>query len=181
MLMNDDKAQWEYKSDTEAPNSYSDNNVSNQDPISWTASEYITSQKPNSWYFLLVLGSVVAAGIGFLVTEDLITAVAVLVVAFAAGFFATRNPSSKKYVLEKGSLRVDDKKYNLGAFKSFSVVEEGAIDSIWFKPLARFQPFLVVYVSPEDEKKIVDMISQYLPFEPRELDAIDRLSKRLHF
>jgi len=38
-----------------------------------------------------------------------------------------------------------------------------------------------MYFSPEDEQKIIDTLANFLPQEVRELDAVDRLTRRLRF
>jgi hypothetical protein len=48
-------------------------------------------------------------------------------------------------------------------------------------PLKRFGLPTTIYFAPEDEDRIVDIINQHLPFEPRDRDAIDRLMKRIRF
>jgi len=150
-------------------------------PIEWTASEYIAHEKSSLWYVSLVVGSVLVTAIIYLITREVLTAVAIIVVALSAGFFASRPPESKKYYLDHDGLKVDDKSYDLGNFKSFSIVEEGAINSIWLKPLGRFAPFLIIYFDPKDEEKIATMLNYYLPHEQRELDFIDRTMRRLRF
>jgi len=154
---------------------------SSNKPISWTASEYITHEKTQVWYVVYLSGSIGITAFIYLVLKDVLAAVAVLLAAVSAGFFASRPPASKKYELSSGKLLVGPKSYNLDDFKSYSVVEEGAIDSIWLKPLGRISPILIIYFSPKDENKITDMLSQYLPYEPRELDNVSKITKRLRF
>jgi hypothetical protein len=38
-----------------------------------------------------------------------------------------------------------------------------------------------MYFSPEEEKKIIDVVANFLPHEQRELDAVDRFSKKIRF
>jgi hypothetical protein len=85
------------------------------------------------------------------------------------------------YIVDEKGIQVQEKFHPYAEFRSFSVVEEGAINSIWLKPLKRFVPIVVMYFSPEDEQKIIDVLANFLPHEERELDAIDRLSKRMRF
>ena len=175
--MDNDKGQWTFTGG-EGERTES---VELKGSITWEASEYVAHEKPFSWYLALYGGSLVVTFVVYLLNRDILTAVAIMTVAFCAGFFASRQPGSKKYELSAKGLQVNGKLYRFADFRSFSVVEEGAIDSIWLKPLNRYVPALVMHFAPDDEDKIVEMLANYLPHEQRELDAIDRASRRLRF
>jgi len=153
--------------------------VKSSSAISWSASEYLEHERSQMWYVYLVFGSVAISGLIYLMLRDILTSVAILVVAMATGFFSSRPPTSKQYELSLEGLKIDNKVYELDSFKSFSIVEEGAIDSIWLKPLGRFSPFLIIYFDPKDEEKIVDLLNKAIPYEQRELDTIDKVSRKL--
>jgi hypothetical protein len=61
------------------------------------------------------------------------------------------------------------------------VVPEGAFSSIVFMPLKRFAPLTTIYYAPEDESKIITILTDRLPFEERKAAAIDSLMKRVRF
>ena len=177
-LMDDSNAQWNY---TGGDSSQINNEPATTETIAWEASEYVAHEKQMSWYLALYGGSLFITMVVYLLNRDILTAVAIMTVAFCAGFFASRQPSSKKYVLSSKGIEIDGRTYKYAAFRSFSLVEEGAIDSIWLKPLSRFTPAIVMHFAPEDEDKILEVLSTFLPHEQRELDAIDRASRRLRF
>ena len=154
--------------------------VSNE-PITWSASEYVAHEKSPAWYLTLFAGGGLLVLIVFIVTRDVLASVVVLLSCAALSVYAGRKPETKRYSLTDQGVTVEGKPYAYSMFRSFSVVEEGAIDSIWLKPLKRFSPMTVMYFAPEDADQIVDMISQYLPYEEHELDTIDRISKRVRF
>jgi hypothetical protein len=149
--------------------------------VQWSASEYIAHDKTILWH-LAFLG--VGAGIAlviFLTTRDPITSAAVLVASGAMSVYAGRKPETKNYYIDDAGIKVDDRMYQYSMFKSFAVVEEGGIDSIWLKPLKRISPMVVMYFPPDQEDHIVDVLANFLPHEQRELDFVDRLSKRMRF
>lgn len=149
--------------------------------VTWTASEYIAHEKSTSWFFGLFSGALALVAIIYFVTRDILASVAVLAACIAVSAYAIRKPETKEYQVSEKGVKAGDQTYSYGEFRSFSVVEEGAIDSIWLKPLKRFSAPVVMYCSPEDEQKIVDVLSNFLPHEQRELDAIDRFSKKVRF
>jgi hypothetical protein len=177
--MDNSNAQWQYTgSET---NNDTVNTTTSAESIKWSASEYISHEKTNGWLVMLLLGSVFVSGLFFLMYRDVLTSLAVLTVGISIGFFGVRQPQPKNYELSSGGLRAGTIFHSFSEFKSFSVVEEGAVNSIWLKRLARFKPPVVIYFAPEDEEKILDLLSNFLPHEQRELDAIDRFSKKIRF
>ncbi len=175
--MDDEQNQWQY---TGGDSDFSRQSAQFKE-LSWSASEYVAHEKSASWYFMLLGGSLLITIIVYVLNRDIITSVAILTVSLSASFFASRKPASKTYALSEKGLRVDEKLYRYEEFKSFSLVEEGAIDSVWLKPLGRFAPLLVIYFEPKDEDEIIAILSMFLPHEKRELDPIDRMMKRLRF
>jgi hypothetical protein len=177
--MDNNEAQWQYTG-TEKPSADMPQEKK-KSSISWSASEYIAHEKNQGWFLLLIGGAVLVSGIFYLLYRDILTSLAVLTAASCAAFFAHRQPQPKNYELSSVGLQAGDLLHKFSEFKSFSVVEEGALDSIWLKRLARFKPPVVIYFAPEDENKIIEMLSNFLPHEQRQLDAIDRFSKRIRF
>jgi hypothetical protein len=191
MLMDeqkDDQSNWEYKTES-ASQDYEGSSLAEATgvpmqkipAVEWSASEYIAHEKSAGWYALFSLGSIVTVALVFIITRDILASIVVLMACGAISVFAVRKPDTNNYVIDENGIKVKDKTYTYAEFRSFSVVEEGGINSLWLKPLKRFTPPVVMYCSPADEQKIVDVLANFLPNEERELDAIDRFSKRMRF
>ena len=149
--------------------------------VSWSASEFIAHDKTASWYIILFFSAVIVTAGTFLLTRDYITSGMILVAALLFGIMGARKPRELDYRVSQDGIRMGNKFYSYGVFKSFSVMQEEGIESIWFMPLKRFMPGLSIYFAPNDGQKIVDVLSDYLPFEARELDPVDKLMHRLRF
>jgi hypothetical protein len=149
--------------------------------VTWTASEFIAHDKPFGWYVALGLGAAVFAGLVYLVTRDLISVTVVLVATFLFGLYAGHKPRQMEYRLDANGLSVGQKRFGYDAFRSFAVLEEGAIPSIVFMPLKRFAVPTTIYYPPEEEDKIVGVLADRLPMEQRGHDAIDRLMHRIRY
>jgi hypothetical protein len=133
------------------------------------------------WYVgLFGIGGLIVV-LMYVITRDVLASVVVLIASASMSVYAGRKPETKRYRLDDSGVQVADKTYPYSLFKSFSVVDEGAIDSVWLKPLKRFSPLVVMYFSPEDEEKIVNVLSSFLPHEQRELDMMDHISKKMRF
>jgi hypothetical protein len=149
--------------------------------ITWTASEFIAHHKTSGWYTLLILASVAAAVVIWLLTKDIVSA---LVVVFASGIlatYATRKPRQLSYQVDRSGLTIGIKHYGFDEFRSFSIVPEGAFSSIVFTPLKRFGTLVTIYYDPQDEERIIDALSLRLPHEERRPDPIDGMMRRIRF
>lgn len=149
--------------------------------LNWTASEFIAHEKSTGWYGLLAVAAVVMAALAYLLTRDVVSTGVVVFAIAALGVFAGRKPRTQQYGLDGHGLQIGQKSYAFQDFKTFSVVEEGAIASIVFMPLKRFMPPLTIYVAPDVEDQVVDFLGAYLPFEQHKADAVDGLLKRIRF
>ena len=149
--------------------------------VSWSASEFIAHSKTFGWYAILFLSAIGLAAVVYLLTRDVITAGVIVFAALLFGIMAARKPRELPYKVSSDGLHIGEKFYSYDTFKSFSVVQEEGIESIWFMPLKRFMPGLSIYFAPNDGQKIVDVLSNYLPFEAKELDLVDRFMHRIRF
>ena len=151
--------------------------------VSWTAKEFLEHHKSLQWFVGVAVCAVVLAGVAFLVTagDDMIPPIIVLIVAASFAFMASRKPRTLEYEIDDTGLRIGTRVYPYEGFKSFAVMEESGVRSIWLLPLKRFMPIIQIYYQPEDEQKILDAMSIMLPIEAHQPDAVDRLMSRIHF
>lgn len=151
------------------------------EPVNWTASEYIAHEKNVSWYLLLGVAVLGFSVVVFLLTKELVSSVVIVIMGTAFGAFAARKPQELNYSLDNTALHVGPRSYTYAQFKSFTMIDEGAIHSIMLMPLQRFMPPLSVYYAPEDEDKISKALSSYLPYEDRKQDYVDRIMRKVRF
>jgi hypothetical protein len=149
--------------------------------VSWTASEFIAHQKSAGWYGRLGLAAAVACILVYLFTKDAISAGMLIVVAAVLAVFAARQPRVLSYKVDAGGIAIDQKFYPYMNFRSFAVIDEGAVSSIVFMPLKRFMPALTIYYDPKDEESILGLLSNNLPFEQKTHDVVDSFMKRIRF
>jgi hypothetical protein len=175
------ESSWKFDNeDAPAPNPSSASKTDKYD-VDWTASEFISHDKSAGWYLLLILGGLVGAAVVYLLTRDEVSTAVVVIVAILFGVSAARKPRELNYKIDSQGLHIDQKYYPLSDFRSFAIVREEAVESIWLMPLKRFRPPLSIYFDPNDGQKIVDVLAQTLPIENRELDPVDRLMHRIRF
>ncbi|MGH7241337.1 MAG: hypothetical protein ACREGB_03520 [Candidatus Saccharimonadales bacterium] len=154
-----------------------------EDPaqITWAASEFIEHAKSFDWYLALGVVSVLVAAAFYFLFRDVVTTAVIILVGLAFGYFAKRKPRQLSYQLDSHGLTVDTRHFPYELFRSFAVLDEGHFSSIAFLPLKRFGLMTTIYYDPQDEDRILELINQHLPLEPREHDALDRFMKRIRF
>jgi hypothetical protein len=128
---------------------------------------------------MLILGTLMLAILVYLIAKDPFATVVIVLVGIIVGIFATQKPKIANYEISDAGISINGKLYSYSNYKSFAVVREGALSSINLFPLKRLMPPLSAYFEPKSEKEIVEAIGEYLPFEDRKLDGVDRLVRRL--
>jgi hypothetical protein len=149
--------------------------------FSWTASEYIEHDRGGSWYLLLAVGTAALAAGAYFLTKEYFTVGIIIAVGVIVGVYAKQKPKQVTYELTSTGLRVGEKLYAYDLFKSFSLVNDGAVNSVLLTPLKRLIAPVSAYYGAADEEKITDILGQHLPYEEAKPDSITRLSRRLRF
>ncbi len=152
-----------------------------EDDLNWTASEFMSHDKSLQWFAFLAVAAVAITIVAYLISKDKITAGIILFAAASFGVFATRKPRDQQYALSHSGLQLGSRFYSLHEFKSFSIVAEGTVTSMVLMPLKRFMPPLTLYVPPEMETQVADILAMNLPLEVHKADAVDSLLRRIHF
>ena len=147
--------------------------------FTWTASEYIDHNRGASWYFLLAAGTLLLAAAIWFLTKEYFAVAIIIIIGFIVAVYARQKPKQVTYELSSSGLRVGEKLYAYGLFKSFSLMSDGALNSIQLMPLKKLMPPISAYYQAADEEKITDIIGQHLPYEDAKAHPIDRLSRRL--
>jgi len=156
--------------------------VSDENVISWTASEYIAHHKSASWFMSLSLaGAALAVATYFLTGGDIVSIIVVVFVVVVFGFYGARKPREQQYSISPDGITIGPKTYQFGQFKSFAIIDEDAFSSITFMPMQRFMPAISIYYDPQDEDAIVEILSAYLPMETRGHDPVERFMRKIRF
>lgn len=150
--------------------------------ISWTASEYIAHQKSTSWYLALAGATVLFAVLVYFITGgDILSVTVVVLAAIVLGIYAAKKPKEQQYAISAAGVMVGEKTYSFSLLKTFSIADEGAFSSITFWPMKRFMPALSIYYDPQDEEKIVEVLSNYLPMDTQKTDTVDKFMRKIRF
>lgn len=149
--------------------------------IEWTASEYIEHSRGSGWYAVLILATAALTAAVYFLTKDIFAGVITVLVGIVVGVFSLNKPKEITYRLSADGFTAGEKQYKFSQFKSFAVVREGDLYSLNLVPIKKFMPVISAYFAAKDEEKIVNLLGQYLAYEERGLDNIERLTRRLRF
>ena len=149
--------------------------------VTWTAAEYIEHDRSSSWYVILVAATLILSAVTYFITKDYFATGVMMVLGFIVGFSASHKPRQLEYEISDSGLRIGAKTYPYNQFKSFSVIQEGALSSINLVPIKRLMPMITAYFAPGDQERIVSALGNQLPYEERQMGKVDRLSRRLRF
>lgn len=178
----DDAASSSYDVDNQfSENTYDGYEGEVPDSVTWTASEYISHHKSSAWFLGLAVVITIASAVVFMLTKDVLSAIVIVVVGIVFGMYAGRKPQELTYIVNNEGVFIGDKIFTYDKFKSFSIVQEGPVTSIVFAPMGRFMPFISIYYDPQDEDRIANTLSAYLPYENYKRDPIDTLMRKIRF
>jgi hypothetical protein len=181
MKPEDQENYWEEpERDAEADQAGPQQSEAADQPITWTAQEYIHLDKSPLWFvvFIVVVLGLIAVDVLFL--KSWTFSALVIVMAIAVIIYTRRPPRTLTYGLSgKQGLYVGEKLYHFNDFKAFGVIQDGEHHSIMLIPTKRFAPGVSVYFPEEVGESIVDMLGQRLPMENLKLDIIDIVVRKL--
>lgn len=148
--------------------------------VSWSASEFLVHEKTRGWYTLLGGGTLLLAIIVGAFTRDLIAVTSIVILGAAVAVIARLKPRELTYTLYPDGIQVGEKYYSYIDFRSFSLLE-GPVPSMQLLPQKRIMVPITVYFAPEDADKIIETIGDFLPFEQRNRDWVDRFTNKIRF
>ena len=155
--------------------------ATNSNSITWNASEFIDHQKSFGWFLPLILVVVAASGLMFLITRSVLSTIVVFMGGITFTMIARQKPRTLSYSLTPTGVIIGEKQYAYDDFRTFSVLQDGGMFSIYLEPVRRFLPPLTFYFAPDDGEKIFDALAQHIPHQERSTDPVDRLMRKIRF
>lgn len=150
-------------------------------PVSWTASEYVAHQKNFGWFILVLLVVTAVAGIVYLITDELVSPIVILIIGIAFTAFAGRPPQTLEYSIDGTGIHISTRSYPYSRFRSFAILEDEPTPTIMLIPLRRFDLPINLHFDAPDAEKIVNLLGNYLPGEEGTAPPVDRLMSKIRF
>ena len=155
--------------------------IASADSISWSASEFVHHEKSAAWYLLVCIASLAVAAAIYFVTKELFSAIVIAIVGVAFSALGALKPKVLEYAIAPDGIKIGEKHFSFEAFRSFAVIEDGAMPSLQLLPHKRLAIAITMYFEPKDGDKIVNILGEYLPFEHRTRELVDKLAAKIRF
>jgi hypothetical protein len=154
--------------------------VIDDEPVHWSASEYIHKDKNVLWFVLFTVVVVALIALDIIIIKSYTFSLLVFVMALAVVVYARRPPRSINYTLSGNQgLYIGETLHHFSEFKAFGLINDNGQHSIMLIPIKRFSLGLSVYFPEEVGEKIIDILGARLPMKPLNLDAIDIIVRKL--
>jgi hypothetical protein len=175
-------ANWQYIPQQNAVSGATNQVPSENLSISWTASEFVSYEKGFGWYLSVTFALLVIGLITFIITsKDIVSTASIIIIGIIFVIFARRKPRVLTYQIDNSGIRIGEKLYQFNSVRSFAVVDEGSIRSVYLMPIQRFMPAISMYFEPKGEQQIINVLGSFLPQEQRQQELIDRIMHKIRF
>lgn len=149
--------------------------------LEWQASEYVEHEKSIKWFVILAVVALGLVAVAVFLLKNYTFAVLIVVMAIAVAVWARRPANEMQYRLDASGVSVDGKFFAMHDFRSFGVMQEGAIYAVVLLPVKRLAPGVRVYFPEELGEQIVDILGASMPMEDIQPDWIDSITRKLNF
>jgi len=150
------------------------------EPVHWSASEYIHEEKNGLWFMLFGIVALAFIAVDILLLKSYTFSVLVIVMAIAVVIYSHRPPRVIEYTLSGDQgLYVGETLYHFSEFKAFGMIRDKEHFSIMLIPTKRFSPGVSVYFPEEAGEQIVDILGARLPMKSMKLDMVDVIVRKL--
>lgn len=174
------KNYWAEGEATEEPEAQAPPSMVADQPVTWSAQEYVHIDKGPIWFIIFSLLVLAIIALDIFILHAWTVTLLVVVIAVTLVVYIRRPPRTLTYALSvQQGLYVGERLYHFDEFKSFGIIKDGDHNSIMLIPTKRFAPGVSVYFPPEAGERIVDILGQRLPMETLKLDIIDVVVRKL--
>ena len=142
--------------------------------ISWTAPEYIHSEKTSDWYWIVGIVTISIATIA-IILGNTIFAILIIVSSFTLSLFASKKPRVVDIEINKTGITIANNHYPYTNLDSFWIETREIFPKIILKSKKVFMPFIVVLIENVGQEKIHEVLLQYLPEEEHSEPFLEKL------
>lgn len=149
--------------------------------IEWQASEYVEHEKSAKWFVMLAVAALALVALAVFLLKNYTFAILIVVMTVAVAVWGRRPANEMHYRLDASGVWVSGKFFAMHDFRSFGVIQEGAIYAVVLLPVKRLSPGVRVYFPEELGEQIVDILGASMPMEDIQPDWIDSITRKLNF
>ena len=148
--------------------------------VHFLAPEFVYYQKGIFWYILLIIIGLGLIGASIWLKYWLLGVIIFLaLIVFLQ--YSKKRPRSKDCHITKDGIKIDDKFFPIGTFKSFSVRYDEPSSHLFLETVKRFYPSFWLNVKNKDLERVGISLSQILPEKPTEGNMLARINRWIKF
>ena len=152
--------------------------------IRWSAPEFHYYQKDVSWYWLVLLITVIIVGFA-LWQGNFLFAVFIIMASVLTLIWGKRTPKTIDFILSGRGLDIGGKKlYTYDSFNGFAIIpndDEPELSELIFKTKKQVNPWLRVIIATQRADDVKNLLSKFIPEIEYQESLSDRISKFLRF
>ncbi|NTW61737.1 hypothetical protein HGB24_03600 [Candidatus Saccharibacteria bacterium] len=154
--------------------------ASDDEPLHWSAHEYVVQEKAPLWFILLAIVALALIALDIIYLKSYTFSALVVVMFIALIVYSRRPPRLIEYTLSgTQGLYIGNQLRHYSEFRAFGLIQEKDKYSIVLIPIKRFSPAVSVYFPSEVGEKLVDIFGARLPMQNLKLDFFDVIIRKL--
>ncbi len=154
----------------------------NTDSISWQAPEFEFNFKDVSWYWISLIIAIILIFVA-LWQKNFLFAVFIVFAELAVLYLANKSPQMWQFKInEKGIYIGESKLYEFAKIDCFDIHSYSSeFSELIIKLKSKLNPYIKIFIPPEDEKVIKDYLLNHIPQEELSESLVDSLEKLIRF
>lgn len=148
--------------------------------LAWISKEYVP-EKSTKWYISLIIVTVIASGLVYVGTKDLISTFVLIACGLLVLGYSLKKPKNIEYRIRNNELIIQNRTYFLGNFRAFSVYKKANSENLMLIPLKRFVPRVYISLDREISQNVINTINQVIPAIKYSQDFIERIDDIIRF
>ena len=130
-------------------------------PLTWTAPEYMHTEKTPDWYWIVGIISVTLTVLCIILGNALF-GIFILVATFTLCIYASRPPLLQNIKISDKGVQVNNTLYPYSVLESFWIEEKELHPRILLKSIHRFSPYVIILLGDAPAEDIRQLLDLYL-------------------
>ena len=149
--------------------------------ISWKALEYKKKEKTADWYWAVIIISICAVIISFIV-HDILFAILIIIGTVALLIFSTKDPQTIEVSIDKRGVIVNKDMYPFATLEAFWLdISEDNNHKVLLRSKKTFMPLIAIPLEEYHHMDIRDLLLEFLPEKEMHEPVSQKIMERLGF
>jgi len=154
------------------------------EPIRWSAPEYHYYRKDVSWYWLVIIVTIVLTALA-LWQKNFLFAVFIILASVLTIAWGRREPNVIDFTLSEKGLDVGNRKFyayeNLSGFAIIPAPEDPELEELVIKHKSRLTGWMKIIIAGQRKEQIKNLLSRHLPEIEYQESLTEHIARILRF